>query len=47
MVVVVLALLVCLVVSAAVALFVAFPGRGRPLPAALRSVRGTARHVRG
>jgi hypothetical protein len=35
----VVTMLVCLTLSAAVALYVAFPARGRPLPTALTSGR--------
>jgi hypothetical protein len=37
MIALVLTLLVCLLLSAAVGLFVAYPGRGRPLPESLTS----------
>jgi hypothetical protein len=43
MVFVVITMLACLLLSAAVALFVAFPARGRALPAALTSVRPAPR----
>jgi hypothetical protein len=39
----VVTMLVCLTLSAAVALYVAFPARGRPLPTALTSVRPAPR----
>jgi hypothetical protein len=43
MIFVVLTMLACLLLSAAVAMFVAFPARGRRLSAALTSVRPSLR----
>lgn len=43
MVLVVLTLLVCLLLSAAIAVYVAYPSRGRPLPVPLTSLRAAPR----
>lgn len=44
MVALVIFMLVCLALSAAVALYVAFPARGRAMPQGVTSVRPVRRH---